>query len=387
MLGIIIGIASVILIISLGQGATVSITNQISLFGANLISVSPGGERGMGPGREHGPGQGSMVKTLTHEDSKAIAESKIPNVAAVSASVSKTAQVVANGQTVNVSVSGVESAYETIQSLEIDSGTFIGEDDVKGFSRVAVLGPQVVKDLFGEGADVIGKTIKVDSKWFRIIGVLKAKGGSGFFNPDDLIYVPITTEMKILLGQDYVQSIGVSASNSGAVNEVIDSVKQLLLERHNIKDPALADFSVVSAQQMISTLDTVTGILTALLTAVAAISLVVGGIGIMNIMLVTVTERTKEIGLLKAIGAKRRDILVQFLTESVVLTLSGGLIGILLGAALDYVFASVIGIPFVIQYTAVLIAVGVSSMVGIVFGLYPAQRAARLNPIEALRYE
>jgi len=381
MLGIIIGIASVILIISLGQGAKASITDQISSFGANLISINPGAES-FGPAR----GAGALT-TLTNEDAQAIARSGIPNIMTLSAQAGKRVQVIADGENVNVTVAGVDPAYQSIQSLDLRDGSFIDDSHISGLARVAVVGPQVVKDLFGDGAKPIGATIRIDGKPFRVIGVTASKGTGSFANPDDSIYIPLTTAMKLILGQNHVDNIVLNAASADAVPQVMEDIKLFLFERHRIKDPELADFSIHSAQDAISTLGNVTNILTALLTAIAAISLVVGGIGIMNIMLVTVTERTREIGLLKAIGAKRRDILAQFLIEAVVLTMSGGVLGMLLGTSLAYAISSAINIPFVLGSSAIVLSVGVSSIVGIVFGLYPARRAAGLSPIDALRFE
>lgn len=381
MLGIIIGISSVILIISLGQGATASITDQISSFGANLISVTPGAE-------EFGPARGAAsLLTLKYSDAVAISEAKVPGVTDVSAQAGTRAVAVANGENVNATISGVDPAYASIQSLDVEQGTFFDQGQVDGLAPVAVVGPDIIKALFGVGAAPVGKLLKIDGKPFRIIGVLKAKGLSGFVNPDESIYLPITTTMKTLLGRNNVDNIVVTADSAEAVPQVMESIKGLLLDRHRIADPKQADFTIRSAQDAIDTLGTVTGVLTALLSAIAAISLVVGGIGIMNIMLVTVTERTREIGLLKAIGAKRRDILSQFLIEAVVLTVSGGILGMALGTLLAYVISSAIDIPFSLSATAIVLAVGVSSIVGIIFGIYPARKAAGLSPIDALRFE
>lgn len=381
MLGIIIGIASVILIISLGQGATASITEEISAFGTNMIMINPGARR-FGPARGAG-----LVSTLKYEDSKAIAKENIPGLAAVSGQVGKRAQIIADAENVNATVIGVESTYQEIQSLELTRGSFIDDEQVSTLARVAVVGPEIVKELFGEGTDPLGAVIKIDGKPFRVIGVTQAKGSGGFSNPDESVFIPITTTLKLILGQNHVEGIFVSAENVRDIKPIIKRLKTLLTERHRIKDPALVDFNVGSAQEAISIMGNVTGILTALLTSVAAVSLVVGGIGIMNIMLVTVTERTREIGLLKAVGARRRDILRQFLLEAVVLTLSGGLIGMTIGIILTYLISSAIDLPFIVGFRAVAIAVGVSALVGIVFGLYPARRASRLAPIDALRYE
>jgi putative ABC transport system permease protein len=379
MLGIIIGIASVILIISLGQGATASITDQISTLGTNTIFIIPGGQ-------QRGPNAVGSTDSLSLEDSRTIKE-QIQTVSAVSATVSQSYNVAANSQNLNVSVNGVEPDYSEINTIEIEQGTFLTEENIEGNSRVAVVGPEVVTELYGEGAEVIGEKIKIDSRSFRIIGVTKAKGSSGFANPDKSIYIPITTQMRVLMGQNYVGSITAFARETDEVDETMKSIETLLLEEHNITDEKLKDFQVRSSQNAISTVSNVLGVLTALLTAVAAISLVVGGIGIMNIMLVTVTERTKEIGLLKSIGAKRKDILTQFLIESVVLTVVGGIIGMLIGIGLAYIIAKAVNIPFIVGFNAIAISMGVSSVVGIVFGMYPAQRAAKLNPIEALRFE
>ncbi len=378
MLGIIIGIASVILIISLAQGATSSITSQISSLGSNLIFVVAG---------SFTPGQPpTSSTTLTYADAQAIA--KLRHIAAISAVAQTKQQVVANGLNTNVSINGVQEGYQVAQNITMDKGVFISADDENGLARVAVLGPQVVKDLFGEGVDPKGQSIEIGNKFFRVIGVAAAKGSSGFSNPDDSVYIPVTTAQTILLGQNYVSEILVDADDPSQVDKTNDAIVQLLTDRHKITDPKLVDFTMRTAKDALTTLNAVTGILTAMLAGIGGISLLVGGIGIMNIMLVTVTERTKEIGLLKAIGAKRKDILTQFLIESVVLTLAGGVVGIALGTSLAYLLSTfALHVPFVFQASSVMLAVGVSTLVGVTFGIYPAQRAARLSPIDALRYE
>lgn len=379
MLGIVIGIASVIMILSLGQGASKAITDQVSSLGANLIIVIPGTQE---------PGRVSASNTLTMADANALAQKNaIGNVNGVAAQVSLNAEIVANGQNQNASILGVGSDYADINSISINQGEFITPEDVNGYSRVAVLGPDIVDDFFGEGADPVGQTITIKAKSFRIIGVTAPKGSSGFTNPDATVYIPVTTGMRQLLGQDYVSAIVVSAKNADEVDQTMADIKTFLLDRHKITDPALADFTIRSSKDAISILGTITGILTGGLAGIAAISLVVGGIGIMNIMLVTVTERTREIGLLKAIGAKRKDILTQFLIEAVVLTVSGGIVGIIIGVSFTFLITLVAPIPFILSPVSILLAVGVSSIVGVIFGIYPAQRAARLSPIDALRYE
>ncbi len=382
MLGIIIGIASVILIISLGQGTTESINGQLSSFGTNTIFIRPGSNEG-----RRGP-QMSQMDSLKLEDAQALADkTQIQNITAVSAIVSKPTQVSANGQTQNATVQGVGADYASIQSLEIAQGEFFTKDDELGLSRVAVLGSEIVTDLFGEGAEPVGETVRIDNRSFRVVGVLLQKDSSVFSNPNKAVYIPINTAMKVLLGQDYVSSIMLQAANPDLVNQTVNDVTALMVDRHDITKGEIRDFTVNSSQQALATVGSVTGLLTTLLAGIAGISLVVGGIGIMNIMLVTVTERTREIGLLKSIGARNRDILTQFLIEAIVLTLVGGAIGIIIGIALAFLISNVIGIPFVLSATAILLAVGVSSAVGIVFGYYPAQRAAKLSPIEALRHE
>lgn len=379
MLGIVIGIASVIMILSLGQGASEAITSQVSSLGTNLIIVIPGTQE---------PGRAGVSNTLTLADEEALTKpNAVPNISAGAAQVSLNAEIVANGQNESASVMGVGANYADINSITVSQGEFITQEDVDGYSRVAVLGPEIVNNIFGEGADPVGQTITIKSRSFRIIGVTETKGSSGFTNPDATIYIPVTTGMRQLLGQDYVSAIVLSATNAEEVDQTMTDVRDFLLDRHKITDPANADFTIRSSKDAISILGTITGILTGGLAGIAAISLVVGGIGIMNIMLVTVTERTREIGLLKAIGAKRKDILSQFLIEAVVLTLSGGIVGIIIGVSFTFLITRFAPIPFVLSPVSIILAVGVSSIVGVIFGIYPAQRAARLSPIDALRYE
>ncbi len=381
MLGIVIGIASVILIISLGDGATKSINNQLSSFGTNTIYITPGSSEGR-------QGIRTQTNSLKLEDAKALADkTRIQNISAVSALVSKPVQANANGQTININVQGVSADYFSIQSLEAKQGEFFTKDDESALSRVAVIGSQVVTDLFGEGAEPVGETIKIDNRSFRIVGVLTEKDSSAISNPNKAVYIPVNTAMKILLGQDYVSFILAKAENADLVDQTINDVTALMIDQHNIAEGDLKDFTVNSSQEALATVGSVTGLLTSLLAGIAGISLVVGGIGIMNMMLMTVTERTKEIGLLKSIGARDRDILTQFILEAIVLTLVGGVIGMTIGIILSFIASTLINIPFVVSPTSILLAVGVSSIVGVVFGYYPAQRAAKLSPIEALRYE
>ncbi|MBA3723588.1 MAG: ABC transporter permease [Candidatus Levybacteria bacterium] len=379
MLGIIIGIASVILIIALGDGATQSISSQISSFGTNSIFIVPDS-----PGE--GPPQG--VQSLTLEDAKAIQnDDTIQNISLVSAAVSTSGPVSANGQNATSTIQGISASYAEIQSLEVAQGEFITVDDEDSLGRVAVLGSEIAGELFGVGSEPVGESIKIDNRSFRIIGVLAEADTSSFTNPNTAVYIPVTTAMKILLGQNHVGNITVLADDPEFINSSVGQIETLLRERHDIVQGAEDDFAVRSSQQALSTLGNVTGLLTALFAGIAGISLVVGGIGIMNIMLVTVTERTREIGLLKAIGARQKDILTQFLIEATVLTLVGGAIGMILGIALAVIITKVANLPLVISPIAILASVGVSAAVGILFGYYPAQRAAKLSPIDALRHE
>lgn len=376
MLGIIIGIASVITIISLGEGSTQSIVNQISAFGANVLTVSPG--KSLRIGHDGRGGTTSMVTTLTSDDAEAI--SKLYEVETVSRIMSKNFTITANSESSSVQVTGADASYGEIQGNKYLSGSFFDEGDVVGASKDIVLGDQVVEDLFGEGAEqfVIGETVRVNGRVFQVVGVISDNAGA---------VVPITTAQSFLIGQTHLDSISVAVTDVELIDKVTKDIEVLLMDKHDVDDPELMDFSVRGSQTFVETISSVTGTLTALLSGIAAISLLVGGIGIMNIMLVTVTERTKEIGLLKAVGAKKQSILIQFLIEAIVLTLAGGVIGVFLGAGVAFLAANMMNIPFVIRLSSVLLSFGVSVGVGIVFGYYPAKKAAKLSPIDALRYE
>ena len=382
MLGIIIGIASVIAMTAIGNGAQSSISASIQSIGANLVIVFPGAPRGVG--QQVNQGRGS-AKTLTIEDANAL--TSLSNVKAVTAEVSSRIQVTAKGTNTNTTVDGVTTAYLTVRNLQIDQGDFISDAQNSSSAKVAVIGPTVQSDLFGAGVDVIGQTIKIKGLQFKIIGLTKTKGGTGFQNQDDMIYIPISTAQRYLSGNQYVNSISVSAESSDVTSQVQQDITTALLERHHITDSTLADFNTMNQADIIATASSVTGTFTALLAAVAGISLIVGGIGIMNMMLTTVTERTREIGLRKAIGAKRHDINKQFLIEAVMLTFIGGVIGVLLGWGVSFGVSALGILQAKVSLSSVLLAFGVSALIGIVFGYYPAQRASKLNPIEALRYE
>lgn len=382
-LGIIIGIGSVIALISLGQSSQKSVENQIQSLGANLLTISPGftssgGVRGAVGG----------ATTLTLADATAIQNSsQITTVSRVSPEFSRRTQVVAGRNNTNTQIIGVYPQYAQIRKIDLSSGSFISDRDVSAIAKVAVLGAQSAIDLFGEGTNPVGQTIRVNGKVLSVIGVAAAKGGQGFQNPDDSIYIPLSTAQKQIFGADNLTTIAVEAVSQDQMVEAQNQIGYLLLERHHLSDPTQADFMIFSQNDILNTAAQVTGTFTTLLGGIAAISLLVGGIGIMNIMLVTVTERTREIGLRKALGAKRRLIITQFLMEATILTLVGGLFGMAVGIGISYGLSRFMSLPFTVSPVSIILAIGVSGAIGIVFGWYPARKASLLQPIEALRYE
>ncbi len=382
-LGIVIGISSVIAMVAIGQGAKGSIESSIQSIGSNLIMVSPGIQRGVGA--QINSGRGS-AQTLTRADADAI-KAQVTAAKAVAAEVSRRYQVTAKGKNTNTNVDGTVPDYMTVRAVEIDTGSFISEQAVQSLAKVAVLGPTTRTDLFGADVDPIGQTIRINKINFKVIGVTKAKGGSGFTNQDDMIFIPITTAQRFLAGNEYVSTISVEAPDQPSMPAIQESITSLLLTRHKIADASLADFTVLNQQDIIATASSVTNVFTVLLASIAGISLLVGGIGIMNMMLTTVTERTREIGLRKAIGGKSRDISLQFLAESVLLTFIGGLVGIVLGWLIAQAVTQFAHISTQVSLSSVVLAFGVSAVIGVVFGYYPARRAAKLHPIQALRYE
>ncbi len=389
MLGIVIGIGSVIAMVSIGQGAQGSIESRIQSIGSNLIIVTPGATKSFGYGASAGRGS---AQTLTLDDANAV--SGLDGVAAISPQVSGRYQVVSRGTNTNTSVLGVTASYLQVRNIQIDQGVFITDTDVNSSAKIAVIGPSVLQDLFGSATvtstpdQAIGQTIRIKNNEFKIVGVTVSKGGSGIGNQDDTIYVPLSTAQLLLTGsKSYITELDIQAQDQQSLTNVQTDITTLLLQRHNISDPTQADFSVLNQADIVATASSVTNTLTILLGAIAGISLIVGGIGIMNMMLTTVTERTREIGLRKAIGAKNKDISTQFLAESVMLTFSGGVLGVVFGWLAALAVTQFTGIATSIAWSSVFLAFGVSAAIGIVFGYYPARRAAGLNPIEALRYE
>ncbi len=385
MLGIIIGIGSVIAMVSIGQGAQTSIKSSIESIGSNLLIIMPGAQRGVGSQISSGRGG---AKTLLQTDVEAISK-EVSGIKAIAAEQSNRYQVTAKGQgtNTNTTVTGTTASYTNVRNLEVESGSFITDQNNKNLSKVAVLGPSARDDLFGEDSNAIGKIVRINNIEFKVIGITKEKGGSGFSNQDDIIFIPLSTAQKYLTGNEYLSTVSVQAEDENVMTTVQEDITSLLLKRHKISDSSSADFSIMNQSDILSTASTVTSTMTYLLAAIAGISLLVGGIGIMNMMLTTVTERTREVGLRKAIGAKRKDISIQFLIESVVLTFIGGVIGVILGCGAAYLLNLFGVIQTTISIPSIFLAFGVSAFIGIVFGYYPARRAAGLNPIQALRYE
>lgn len=382
-LGIVIGIGSVIAMVAIGQGAQGAIQSSIESIGSNLIIISPGVQRGVGT--QVSSGQGS-AQTLKQADADAI-QKEIANIKAIAPDLSRRYQITAKGTNSNVQVTGTTPSYTDVRNIQITQGSFISDSQVQGNAKVAVLGPQTRDDLFGEGVDAIGQSIKINKIEFRVIGITVAKGGSGFLNPDNVIYIPITTAQRFLAGNENISTISVQAQDQSSMATVQQEITNLLLERHQISDPTQADFNVFNQSDIVAAASSVTGTFTILLASIAGISLLVGGIGIMNMMLTTVTERTREIGLRKAIGAYRTDISRQFLMEAITLTFLGGAAGVILGWLICLGVTNFAGITTSVTLSSIGLAFGVSAGIGIIFGYYPARRAAGLNPIEALRYE
>ena len=383
MLGIVIGISSVIAMVSIGNGAQSSINSSIESIGSNLLEVTPGAQRTVGYGVSAGRG---TAQSLTASDASAIA-SQVANVSAVTSEVSGRYQITAKGTNTNTTVDGVSSNYPAVRNISIAEGNFISDQDIASISKVAVIGPVAASDLFATGTDPVGQIIRIKNIEFTIVGETVAKGGTSFGSQDNMVFVPSSTATQYLAGNQYLTTIDVEAVSADAMTQVQNDVTTLLLSQHNIPNPANADFSILNQADILATASSVTQTFTLLLGAVAGISLIVGGIGIMNMMLTTVTERTREIGLRKAIGAQEKDITLQFLMESIALTVIGGCIGIALGWGICFAMTYLGIVATQVSSLSVILAFGVSAIIGVAFGYYPARRAAKMNPIEALRYE
>ncbi len=386
MLGIIIGIASIIIITSVVAGAQSLITNQFASLGPTVIGILPGATDGDGPPAAV---MGIVITTLTDDDTEAVRE--LPHVKAVSSYVSATDVVYWENQKTTASIYGVSPDFPNISDTKIESGSFFTEDDKKGNNNVVVIGSKISEDLF-EGKDPIGEKIKIKTGKYLIVGTMAEQGSTGFVNMDNTVLLPVTTAQKKLLGLNYIGFMRAKADSEENIDRTIDDIKFLLRDRHNLSENEGNDFTVESIQSALEALQTITEALQFFLIAVIAISLVVGGIGIMNIMLASVTERIKEIGLRKAVGAKKNHIVYQFLVETIALTFFGAIIGIIIGIIISYLIAIIVNKldydwDFVITPFSIILSCIFSFLVGLLFGLYPARKASKLNSIEALRYE
>ena len=381
MLGIIIGVGAVIAMISVGMGVRKNVTDSIASLGSNMLVIMPGSANRGGVRSA----AGSTI-TLKYDDAEAIRK-RVRNIDYVSPTVSGSYQTVYGNQNWNSSVTGVTPDYMSIQSLKVQSGSFITESDMSKRNRVAVIGTTVASNLFGT-ENPVGKNIRVNNAPYKIIGVLAAKGQSSMGrDQDDVVIIPLTTAQERMLGITYVQSINVQVASQDKMEQAQSEIETLLRQRHRITGGKEDDFTVRNLTSLMETMSQTTGMITLLLGSIAGISLIVGGIGIMNIMMVSVTERTREIGIRKALGATFRNIMMQFLIESVVISVIGGMIGIVLGCAASMAISVVGDFSTVITIAPILISFFFSVGIGLFFGIYPARKAAKLDPIEALRYE
>ena len=382
MLGIIIGVASVIAMLAIGQGSKKSIQQQISEMGSNMIMIHPGAE--MRGGVRQDPDE---MQTLKLENYEALRD-ECMYLSAISPNVSASGQLVAGSNNYPSSVSGVSRGYLTIRQLVVEQGEMFTDEDIRTAAKVCVIGKTIVDNLFPDGQDPIGKVIRCNQVPLRVVGVLKSKGYNSMgMDQDEVVLAPYTTVMKRLLAQTYLNGIFASALTEDMTEEAVDEITSILRQKHKLKDTDDDDFTIRTQQELSSMLNTTTDLMTTLLACIAGISLVVGGIGIMNIMYVSVTERTREIGLRMSVGARGIDILSQVLIESVLISITGGLIGVVLGCGASLVIKTVAHWPVFIQPWSVLLSFAVCTLTGVFFGWYPAKKAADLDPIEALRYE
>lgn len=382
MLGIIIGVASVIAMLAIGQGSKKSIQQQISEMGSNMIMIHPGAE--MRGGVRQDP---SAMQTLKLENYEKLSE-ECTYLSGISPNVSSSGQLVAGANNYPSSVSGVSMDYLTIRQLTVEQGEMFTENDIRTAAKVCVIGKTIVDNLFPDGSDPIGKVIRCNQIPFRVIGVLKSKGYNSMgMDQDDVVLAPYSTVMKRLLAQTYLSGIFASALTEEMTEEAVDEITTILRREHKLKETDADDFTIRTQQELSSMLNTTTDLMTTLLACIAGISLVLGGIGIMNIMYVSVTERTREIGLRMSVGARGVDILSQFLIEAILISITGGLIGVIIGCGASFMIKAIAHWPVFIQPWSVLLSFLVCTVTGVFFGWYPAKKAADLDPIDALRYE
>ncbi len=382
MIGIIIGVASIVTMMGIGEGSSSSIKSSFSSLGVNAIMIMPGAQNNGGVRSDAGTGQ-----NMTVEDADAIREF-CPDISALSPIVRTSAQTVYGSQNWHTSIFGVNTEYFTVRNLKIPKGTCFTMAENKSSAKVCIIGETVVTNLFGAGANALGQTIRINKIPFRVIGILEKKGQNSFGqDQDDVILGPFYTVQKRMLGTTNVGQIIASSTNEKVTNKAVDEITEILMQRHKILDPEDADFTIRTQSEISNIFGSISTVLGVLLTIMAFISLIVGGIGIMNIMLVSITERTREIGLRMAIGAKGKDILLQFLIEAVFLSLIGGFIGLGLGVLFSNLVGLFAGWPIIITTNSVIFAFGSATFIGIIFGYLPARKAAHMRPIEALRYE
>ncbi len=375
-------VASVIAMLAIGQGSKKSIQQQISEMGSNMIMIHPGAE--MRGGVRQDP---SAMQTLKLENYEKLSE-ECTNLSGISPNVSSSGQLVAGANNYPSSVSGVSMDYLTIRQLTVEQGEMFTENDIRTAAKVCVIGKTIVDNLFPDGSDPIGKVIRCNQIPFRVIGVLKSKGYNSMgMDQDDVVLAPYSTVMKRLLAQTYLSGIFASALTEDMTDEAVDEITTILRREHKLKETDDDDFTIRTQQELSSMLNTTTDLMTTLLACIAGISLVVGGIGIMNIMYVSVTERTREIGLRMSVGARGVDILSQFLIEAILISITGGLIGVIIGCGASFMIKTIAHWPVFIQPWSVLLSFLVCTVTGVFFGWYPAKKAADLDPIDALRYE
>ena len=388
-LGIIIGVASVIAMLAIGQGSKKSIQENIAQMGSNMIMINPGADRGPGGVRQ----DASSMETLKLTDYQSLKD-ECNYISAISPVVNKSGQFIYGNNNAPSTIYGVNTDYLTIRQLSVDDGEMFSDEDIKASAKVCVLGQTVVDNLFPDGSDPIGRVVRFNSIPFRVIGVLKKKGYNTMgMDQDDLVLAPYTSVMKRILAQTYLGSINCSAITEGLTDKATDEITTILRRNHKLKDATDTqeadddDFSIRSQEELASMMNSTTDMMTILLGCVAGISLIVGGIGIMNIMYVSVTERTREIGLRMSVGARGVEILNQFLIEAILLSVTGGIIGVIIGVGSSYAIKFVAHWPIYIQPWSIIMSFAVCTFTGVFFGWYPAKKAAQLDPIEALRYE